>query len=65
MQGLKVKLFTGISMFVIVLSILIIGVWAVEDARRINLSGSIDFTISEDLLYVKDIRIRNYQQVVL
>lgn len=59
MQGLKVKLFTGISMFVIVLSILIIGVWAVEDARRINLSGSIDFTISEDLLYVKDIRIRN------
>ena len=59
MQGLKVKLFTGISMFVIVLLILIIGVWAVEDARRINLSGSIDFTISEDLLYVKDIRIRN------
>ena len=59
MKALKTKLFTGISMFVIALSMLIIGVWAVGEAQHINLSGSVNFTISDNTLYIKDIRVRD------
>lgn len=59
MKALKTKLFTGISMFAIALSVLIIGVWAVGEAQHINLSGSVNFTISDNTLYIKDIRVRD------
>lgn len=58
MKSLKIKLFTGISMFVVALALLIVGVWAVGETQHINLSGSVNFTISDDTLYIKDIRIR-------
>ena len=59
MKSLRMKLFTGISMFVIALSMLIIGVWAVGETQHINLSGNVDFTISDNNLYIKDIRFRD------
>ena len=59
MKSLKVKLFSIASAFVLALSMLIIGVWAVGEAQHINLSGSVNFTISDDTLYIKDIRVRD------
>ena len=45
MKSLKVKLVSIVSAFVLALSMLIIGVWAVGEAQHINLSGSVNFTI--------------------
>ena len=59
MKSLKVKLVSVVSAFILALSLLIIGVWAVGEAQHINLSGSVNFTISNDTLYIKDIRIRD------
>ena len=59
MKSLKVKLFSIASAFVLALSMLIIGVWAVGEAQHINLSGSVNFTISDNTLYIKDIRVRD------
>ena len=59
MKSLKVKLVSIVSAFILALSLLIIGVWAVGEAQHINLSGSVNFTISNDTLYIKDIRIRD------
>ena len=59
MKSLKVKLVSIVSAFMLALSLLIIGVWAVGEAQHINLSGNVNFTISNNTLYIKDIRIRD------
>ena len=59
MKSLKVKLVSIVSAFILALSLLIVGVWAVGQSQHINLSGSVNFTIADDTLYIKDIRIRN------
>ena len=59
MKSLKVKLVSIVSAFILALSLLIVGVWAVGEAQHINLSGSVNFTISDDTLYIKDIRVRD------
>ena len=58
MKSLKMKLFTGISMFVIALSILIIGVWAIGEAQTITMNGNVTFNIADDSLYIKDVKIK-------
>ena len=59
MKSLKVKLVSIVSAFILALSLLIVGVWAVGEAKHINLSGSVNFTISDNTLYIKDIRVRD------
>lgn len=59
MKSLKVKLISIVSVFVLVLSTLIIGVWAVGESQHIKLSGSVNFTIADDTLYIRDIRVRD------
>lgn len=59
MKSLKVKLVSIVSAFILALSLLIVGVWAVGEAQHINLSGSVNFTISDNTLYIKDIRVRD------
>ena len=59
MKSLRMKLFSAISMFVVALALLIVGVWAVGETQHINLSGNVDFTISDNNLYIKDIRFRD------
>ena len=63
MKSLKVKLFSIASAFVLALSMLIIGVWAVGEAKHINLSGNVNFTISDNTLYIKDIRVREAEDL--
>ena len=46
-------------MFVVALALFIVGVWAVGETQHINLSGNVDFTISDNNLYIKDIRFRD------
>ena len=58
MKGLRMKLFASMSIIVLVLSMLIIGVWAVEEGKQIHLKGSVDFTMSDNNLYIRDIRRR-------
>ena len=64
MKSLKIKLMSIISIFVLALSMLIIGVWAVGETQCINLSGNVDFTISEGLLYIKDIRMKDADDTI-
>ena len=59
MKSLRQKLLFTISIFVLALTLLIIGVWAVGETKHINLNGNVDFTISDNNLYIKDIRIRD------
>ena len=59
MKSLRIKLFSAISMFVVALALLIVGVWAVGETQHINLRGNVDFTISDNNLYIKDIRFRD------
>ena len=58
MKSLRMKLFTAISMFVIALSMLIIGVWAVGESQTITMQGSVNFEIADKSLYVKDVRMQ-------
>ena len=63
MKSLKVKLVSIVSAFILALSLLIVGVWAVGEAKHINLSGNVNFTISDDTLYIKDIRVREAEDL--
>ena len=54
MKSLRTRLAAIISMFVVALSMLIIGVWAVGETQHINLNGSVNFTIDDDTLYIKE-----------
>ncbi len=55
-MSLKIKLVSAISAFVLVLSMLLVGVYAAS--QTINLRGEIDFNIEDTTLYVKDIRLQ-------
>lgn len=57
-MSLKIKLYSAISAFVLILSLLIIGVFAANE-QRINLKGNVDFNVADTTLYVKNIRVRN------
>ncbi len=56
-MSLKVKLVSMISAFVLVFSMLLVGVLAVTGNITINLKGNVQFNIEGSTLYVKDIRI--------
>ena len=58
MKSLRMKLFTGISMFVVALTLLIVGVWAVGETQTITMNGSVNFEIADKSLYVKDVRMQ-------
>lgn len=58
MKSLKIKLFLTISTIVLVIAMFIVGVWAVGGTQHINLNGSVNFTIADDTLYVRDVRIK-------
>ena len=63
MKSLKVKLISIVSAFILALSLLIVGVWAVGEVKHINLSGNVNFTISDNTLYIKDIRVREAEDL--
>ena len=58
MKSLRMKLFTGMSMFVIALALLIVGVWAVGETQTITMQGSVNFEIADKSLYVLDVRMQ-------
>ena len=58
MRSLKVKLLSVLMALCLVVTSLIVGIWAVG-TQTINLKGQVDFSISDPSLYVKDIRIKN------
>ena len=58
MKSLRIKLFTGISMFVVALALLIVGVWAVGVTQTITMQGSVNFEIADKSLYVQDVRMQ-------
>ena len=58
MKSLKFKLFSSLSMFVIALSMLIIGVWAIGESQTITMNGSVNFEIADKSLYVQDVRMQ-------
>ena len=57
-MSLKVKLVSMVSAFVLVLSMLLVGVLA-AGSQTINLKGNVQFDITDSSLYVKDIRLMN------
>lgn len=56
-MSLKIKLVSAISAFVLVLSMLLVGVYAAS--QTINLRGEVNFNIEDTTLYVKDIRMQS------
>ncbi len=56
-MSLKTKILSFISAFVLMLSIMLIGVYAAN--QSISLSGNINFQISDKSLWVKDVRLSN------
>ena len=56
-MSLKVKLISVISAFVLVLSMLLVGVLAATGSFTINLKGNVQFNIDDSTLYIKDIRL--------
>ena len=58
MKSLRMKLFTGVSMFVVAFALLIVGVWAIGEAQTITMNGSVNFEIADKSLYVKDVRMQ-------
>ena len=56
-MSIKMKLLSCLSAFVLMLSIMLVGVYAIT--HSIKLSGSINFQISDRSLWVKDVRISN------
>ena len=55
-MSLKVKLISCISLFMLMLGVLIIGVFAAT--QTINLKGTVEFNVEDTSLYVKDIRLQ-------
>ena len=56
-MSLKVKLISTISAFILVLSMLFVGVFAATNNFTINLKGNVEFNIDDSTLYIKDIRL--------
>ena len=55
-MSLKVKLISCISLFMLMIGVLVIGVFAAT--QTINLKGTVNFDIDDTTLYVKDIRVQ-------
>ena len=49
---------TCVTMMVLAVAMLIVGIWAVESTKYINLSGSVNFDIADKSLYVKDVKLQ-------
>ena len=58
MKSLKVKLVSIVSAFILALSLLIVGVWAVGQSQTITMEGSVNFDVADKSLYVKDVRMQ-------
>ena len=58
MKSLKVKLVSIVSAFILALSMLIVGVWAVGQSQTITMEGSVNFDVADKSLYVKDVRMQ-------
>ena len=58
MKSLKVKLVSIVSAFILALSLLIVGVWAVGQSQTITMEGSVNFNVADKSLYVKDVRMQ-------
>lgn len=56
-MSIKLKLVSVITAFILLLSTMIIGVYAIE--QTINLKGTVNFDIADTALYVKDVRIKD------
>ena len=56
-MSIKLKLVSVITAFILLLSTMIIGVYAVS--QTINLKGTVQFNVSDTALYVKDVRIKD------
>ena len=55
-MSLKIKLISCISLFMLMIGVLVIGVFAAT--QTINLKGTVNFDIDDTTLYVKDIRVQ-------
>ncbi len=60
-MSLKVKLISVVSVFILVLSMLLVGVLAATGSFTINLKGNVQFNIDDSTLYIKDIRLSDGQ----
>ena len=58
MKSIRLKLTLMFACCIFAISMLIVGIWAVENIQYIKLNGSVNFTIDNDDLYVKNISIR-------
>ncbi len=56
-MSLKIKLISAISMFVLMLGIVIIGVFAAS-TQTLTMTGNVNFVVADKSLYVKDVRIK-------
>ena len=56
-MSLKVKLISCISLFMLMIGVLIIGVYAATQ-QTINLKGNVNFDVADNTLYVNDIRVQ-------
>ena len=56
-MSIKLKLISFVTAFVMMLSIMVVGVYALQ--QTINLEGSINFQIDDKSLWVSDVRIKN------
>lgn len=56
-MSLKVKLISAISLFMLMLGVLVIGVFAAT-IQQLQVTGSVSFEVADKSLYVKDVRIR-------
>ena len=56
-MSLKVKLISCISLFMLMLGVLIIGVFAATQ-QQLTMQGSVSFNVPDKSLYVKDVRIK-------
>ena len=59
MKTFGVKVSYVFSVFILTLIMVVIGVWAVTASSTIHLSGNVNFTVSDDSLYIRDIRIKD------
>lgn len=58
-MSFKIKLISTVSAFILVFSMLLVGVLATTSGFTIKLKGDIQFNIANSTLYIKDIRISN------
>ena len=58
MKSIKIRLVSSVMAFVLALSMLIIGVWAIGSSQTITMNGNVTFNIADDSLYIKDVKIK-------